>query len=59
MQCLLAFHADAGFLTILVQDEVAGLEALAADGTWHLVRPIDGALTINVGDLVRGSRLCN
>ncbi|KAI3436008.1 hypothetical protein D9Q98_002065 [Chlorella vulgaris] len=46
-------HTDAGFLTILVQDEVAGLEALAADGTWHLVRPIDGALTINVGDLAQ------
>lgn len=43
--------ADAGFLTILVQDpEVAGLEVLGADGQWHLVTPIPGALTINVGD---------
>lgn len=41
---------DAGFLTILVQDpEVPGLEFLEG-GAWHLIKPIPGALTINVGD---------
>ncbi|GAB4820061.1 hypothetical protein N2152v2_007107 [Parachlorella kessleri] len=43
-------HTDAGFLTILVQDpEVPGLEFFK-EGRWHLVTPIRGALTINVGD---------
>eukprot|EP00887_Chlorella_sp_A99_P004141 scaffold23.g4141.t1 len=41
---------DAGFLTILVQGEVAGLEMEHA-GEWRLVEPIPGALTINVGDM--------
>lgn len=43
-------HTDAGFLTILVQGEVAGLEMEHA-GEWRLVEPIPGALTINVGDM--------
>ncbi|EFN50719.1 hypothetical protein CHLNCDRAFT_10090, partial [Chlorella variabilis] len=50
---LLGVHhhtADAGFLTVLVQDDVPGLQVQAADGRWQLVQPIPGALTINVGD---------
>lgn len=43
-------HTDAGFLTILVQDEVPGLQMLDSEGRWQLVEPIPGALTINVGD---------
>ncbi|KAL4448553.1 hypothetical protein ABPG75_005772 [Micractinium tetrahymenae] len=43
-------HTDAGFLTILVQDEVPGLQTLDSGGQWQLVQPIPGALTINVGD---------
>jgi hypothetical protein len=34
-----------------VQDDVPGLEVRAPDGSWQLVAPIPGALTINVGDL--------
>ena len=40
--------ADAGFLTILVQDEVPGLQMLGGDGRWQLVEPIPGALTTAV-----------
>ena len=43
-------HTDAGFLTILLQDEVPGLQVLH-QGEWQSVRPIPGALTINVGDM--------
>ena len=44
-------HTDAGFLTILAQDAVPGLEVEAAGGGgWVLVDPIPGALTVNVGD---------
>ncbi len=45
-------HTDAGALTILLQDEVSGLQVLR-DGLWHDVAPVAGALTINIGDLVQ------
>lgn len=45
-------HTDAGALTILMQDEHPGLEVLRG-GRWHLVRPVPGALTINIGDIVQ------
>ena len=44
-------HTDAGFLTILIQDEVSGLQMLSKNGEWRTVAPIPGALTINVGDM--------
>ncbi len=45
-------HTDAGALTILMQDEHPGLE-VQRDGRWHLVHPVPGALTINIGDIVQ------
>eukprot|EP00879_Flechtneria_rotunda_P009471 GHRR01009914.1.p1 GENE.GHRR01009914.1~~GHRR01009914.1.p1 ORF type:complete len:398 (+),score=78.90 GHRR01009914.1:2576-3769(+) len=45
-------HKDAGFLTVLVQDTVPGLQVLHG-GQWHLVPPVPGALTINVGDMAQ------
>jgi isopenicillin N synthase-like dioxygenase len=45
-------HTDSGALTILLQDEHPGLEVLR-DGRWHLVQPVPGALTINIGDIVQ------
>lgn len=42
-------HTDAGFLTILKQDSVPGLEVWK-NGAWHSVQPIKDAFTINVGD---------
>uniref|UniRef100_A0ACD5XVP1 Uncharacterized protein n=1 Tax=Avena sativa TaxID=4498 RepID=A0ACD5XVP1_AVESA len=42
-------HSDYGFLTILLQDQVNGLEV--NDGQdWLLVEPLPGALIVNVGD---------
>lgn len=45
-------HKDAGFLTVLVQDRTPGLQVLR-ESQWHTVRPIPGALTINVGDMAQ------
>ena len=45
-------HSDAGALTILLQDEQAGLE-VCRDGEWHLVEPRADALVINLGDIVQ------
>jgi isopenicillin N synthase-like dioxygenase len=44
-------HTDAGGLTILLQDKIAGLQVYR-DG-WRDVTPPDGALTINVGDMLQ------
>ena len=44
-------HTDAGALTVLLQDQVAGLQMY--DGAWRDVTPIPGALTINVGDMLQ------
>ncbi len=51
-------HTDAGALTILLQDTVAGLEVMHK-GTWHLVTPVPGALTINVGDQLQVWECCS
>ena len=45
-------HTDAGALTVLLQDAVAGLQVFHA-GEWHNVEPIADAFTINIGDMVQ------
>jgi isopenicillin N synthase-like dioxygenase len=45
-------HSDAGALTVLLQDDQAGLE-VHRDGHWYLVEPRPGALVINIGDIVQ------
>ncbi|XP_072965524.1 gibberellin 20 oxidase 2-like [Typha angustifolia] len=42
-------HCDPTSLTILQQDQVGGLEVFA-DAKWRPVRPVRGALVINIGD---------
>jgi isopenicillin N synthase-like dioxygenase len=44
-------HTDYGIVTVLWADCVPGLQVLGPDGVWHDVRPADGALLINLGDL--------
>jgi len=46
-------HKDSGFLTLLLQDETAGLEAQANDNTWYRVDPIPGSLVVNTGELLQ------
>ena len=45
-------HSDAGALTVLLQDDVGGLQ-VHHDGLWHDVSPLEGALVINTGDMMQ------
>lgn len=45
-------HTDAGVLTLVLQDDVSGLE-ISVDGQWILVEPVLGALVVNIGDIVQ------
>ncbi|WP_447968671.1 isopenicillin N synthase family dioxygenase [Nitrospira sp. M1] len=45
-------HTDAGALTVLVQDNVGGLQ-VCLNNEWIPVDPVDGALVINIGDMVQ------
>ena len=45
-------HSDWGFLTILLQNEVDGLQVLHNE-EWVNVVPIPGAFIVNLGDLLQ------
>jgi isopenicillin N synthase-like dioxygenase len=45
-------HSDAGAITVLLQDELAGLQVLR-DSSWVDVTPVAGTLTINIGDMLQ------
>jgi isopenicillin N synthase-like dioxygenase len=47
-------HHDAGFLTILVQHGVGGLQAQNPDGEWVDVEPRRGAFVVNLGEMLQG-----
>ena len=45
-------HTDHGFLTLVAQDGVSGLEVKTPTGQWIPAEPEAGALVVNVGDLL-------
>ncbi|MEM7689870.1 MAG: 2-oxoglutarate and iron-dependent oxygenase domain-containing protein [Pseudomonadota bacterium] len=47
-----AAHGDINTITLLLGAEEAGLELLTKSGEWHAVPATEGALVINVGDML-------
>jgi isopenicillin N synthase-like dioxygenase len=50
-------HEDINLITLLLGAEEAGLELLAKNGEWLPVAPPEGALVVNIGDMLQ--RLTN
>ncbi|KAG6501712.1 1-aminocyclopropane-1-carboxylate oxidase homolog 3-like [Zingiber officinale] len=53
----IAEHTDPGVLTVLLQDDIGGLQVKrdleGGESVWVDVQPVPGALVINVGDLLQ------
>ncbi len=47
-----AAHTDSGFMTLLAQDAVPGLQARSAEGHWLDVPPRENSLVINFGQVL-------
>ncbi len=47
-----AAHTDSGFVTLLAQDGVPGLQARSVDGRWIDVPPLEGTLVVNFGQVL-------
>jgi isopenicillin N synthase-like dioxygenase len=45
-------HTDSGFVTLLAQDGVAGLQARSRHGQWVDVPPLEGTLVVNFGQVL-------
>ncbi|GAU18225.1 hypothetical protein TSUD_175660 [Trifolium subterraneum] len=45
-------HTDSDFVTLLLQDQLGGLQILHED-KWVNVSPVHGALVVNIGDLLQ------
>lgn len=45
-------HTDAGFMTMLAQAEVPGLEILGRDGTWRQAPVMPGMFLVNIGQML-------
>ncbi|KUI67642.1 hypothetical protein VM1G_02993 [Cytospora mali] len=49
----LGAHTDFGALTLLLQDDIGGLEVFhRPTQTWHPVKPVKDAFVVNIGDMM-------
>ncbi|KAK8634230.1 hypothetical protein V6N13_015058 [Hibiscus sabdariffa] len=48
----IASHADPGVLTLVLQDHIGGLQ-IKHKGEWVDVKPVHGALVINIADILQ------
>jgi isopenicillin N synthase-like dioxygenase len=46
-------HRDFGFFTILLQDDVGGLEVSNQAGEWVVAPPMEGAFVVNVAEMLK------
>lgn len=46
-------HTDPGAITLLMQDDVGGLQAWSRRDDWFDVEPVPGTIVINVGDMMQ------
>jgi len=49
----LGHHTDPGVLTLLIQDDTGGLQALDHSGEWIDVPPRPGTIVVNLGDVMQ------
>nr|UXG53454.1 GA2ox7 [Liriodendron chinense] len=49
----LGMHTDMSCITIVNQDEIGGLQVRSKEGNWMDIRPCEGTLVVNIGDLLQ------
>jgi isopenicillin N synthase-like dioxygenase len=49
----LGHHTDLGLLTLLIQDDVGGLQAMSGDHGWIDVEPRPGTIVVNLADCMQ------
>lgn len=48
----LTHHEDANCITLVIQDDTGGLQ-VRKDGEWIPVVPVEGAIVVNIGDVIQ------